>query len=154
MNKLKSTKEGEQSWRDAALVEIHPACELIPPMSPEQVPELGADIKANGLNKPIVIIEKARHRADGTWHAKDPRVQVVLDGRSRLDAMEAVGIYVVNEQGQLDDLLFKRALGQVGRYLPDYLDVIDEEEIDPYAYVIAPTSTAATYIYPPSRSAS
>jgi hypothetical protein len=87
----KSPKEHKRSWRDAALIEIHPACAIIPEMTVDELRALSADIKANGLNEPIAIIEKAKPRADGTWHTKDPRAQTVLDGCSRLDGMEEAG---------------------------------------------------------------
>jgi hypothetical protein len=135
--KQKSTAEGKLSWRDAARIQIHPACELLPPMPPEQVPELGADIRAKGLNEPVVIIEMAVPRANGLFYANDPRVQLVLDGRSRLDGMEAAGIYVVNKQGQLDNELFKRAFAKASRRLEDYLLVLDTDEVDPFAFVIS-----------------
>lgn len=46
--------------------EIHPLCELIPPMSPDELSALADDISANGLSEPIVIYEgkilDGRHR--------------------------------------------------------------------------------------------
>jgi hypothetical protein len=75
-------------WREC--IAIHPAAELFPLMSPDELRELGEDIKKNGLGLPIVIFAElmvpgepdpsARHRYS------------LLDGRNRLDAMEAVGI--------------------------------------------------------------
>ncbi len=40
------------SWRD--VLRIHPAADLFPMMSPEELRGLGEDIKANGLRVPVV----------------------------------------------------------------------------------------------------
>ena len=40
-------------WRDK--IAVNPACELIPPMSAEELATTGKDIKANGLLHPIVF---------------------------------------------------------------------------------------------------
>jgi hypothetical protein len=71
------------SWRD--VLPIHPAAELFPLMSSEELRELGADIKANGLKNPIVL-----------WFPDhESNKPELLDGRNRLDAMDAAGIPVV-----------------------------------------------------------
>ena len=109
------------SWRDVLLV--HPAAEEFEMMSlPERI-ELGQDIKKNGLQQPIVIIERAVPRADGSYHVSDPPQTIVLDGRNKLEAMELVGIEVIDRKGQL--------AASVARV------VIDPEEIDPYGFVIS-----------------
>jgi hypothetical protein len=69
-----------RSWRN--VIAIHPAAELLPLMSEAQLRELGEDIKKNGLRAPICTYRGA-----------------LLDGRNRLDAMEFVGIDVLNAQG-------------------------------------------------------
>jgi hypothetical protein len=61
------------NWRKH--LKVHPAAELFPLMTEDELRELGEDIKKNGLRSPIVM-----HRGK------------VLDGRNRLDAMELVGI--------------------------------------------------------------
>src|SRR5262245_64754454 len=90
-----------RSWRD--VLPIHPAAELFPRMSPDELKALSADIAKNGQRVPIAIIERARSRPDGTFHVSDPPLQEVLDGISRLDAIEAAGIGVVGEDGLLSD---------------------------------------------------
>jgi hypothetical protein len=68
------------SWRDT--LEIHPAAELFPPMSPDELKALGEDIKQHGMMTPItVLMEKG----------KTP----ILDGRNRLDALELAGFDVL-----------------------------------------------------------
>lgn len=68
------------SWRDS--YPVHPAADLFPMMSPEELQALGEDIKQNGLMSAIVL---------WTDDGRDSPTYV-LDGRNRLDAMEAVGI--------------------------------------------------------------
>ncbi len=57
------------------MISSHPAAELFPFMSDEELGELAADIRAHGLLEPIVLL-------DG----------LVLDGRNRLRACEAAGV--------------------------------------------------------------
>jgi hypothetical protein len=71
------------SWRD--FLQVHPACELFDPVSPAELKELGADIKAHGLQHPIVLWRDA----NGEYS--------LLDGRNRLDAMEMAKIKVAND---------------------------------------------------------
>jgi ParB-like chromosome segregation protein Spo0J len=92
------------SWRD--VLKIHPAAELFPMMSPEELKTLAEDIKANGLRHPVVF--------------QSGVTDVLLDGRNRLDAMESVGMAILNEDGRCID-----PLGW------------DETDVDPYTYVIS-----------------
>jgi len=74
-------------WRD--VLPIHPAADLFPRMSPEELRELGEDIKKCGLNNPIVL-----------WEAEKNAPPLLLDGRNRLGAMEAVGLPVLGKEGK------------------------------------------------------
>ena len=70
------------AWRKT--YKVHPAADVFPMMSDEELDELGEDIKANGLNVPLSFCwvetgTPAAHR-------------VLIDGRNRLEAMERVGI--------------------------------------------------------------
>ena len=65
------------SWRD--ILPVHPAADLFPMMTPDEITALGEDIKNNGLKQPIVLI-------------KTPDGDALLDGRNRLDAMASVGL--------------------------------------------------------------
>jgi hypothetical protein len=67
-----------KSWRD--VLTIHPAAELFPRMSPDELRALGEDIKKNGLHVPVAL-----------W-AGGGKKMYVIDGVNRLDAMETVGI--------------------------------------------------------------
>jgi hypothetical protein len=71
-----------ESWRDH--IEVHPACELFPSMTPDELRSLSEDIKANGLQTPItVMVDRADN--NGKWSYK------LLDGRNRLDAIALGG---------------------------------------------------------------
>src|SRR5262245_38770468 len=70
------------SWRD--VLPIHPAAELFPLMSPDELRALGEDIKANGLKHSIAYT--------CTEERGSARRFQLLDGRNRLDAIEkAIG---------------------------------------------------------------
>jgi hypothetical protein len=82
MSKPKSDNPSNQlQWRDE--LEVHPAAEVFPMMSPDELKALGEDIKKNGLRTDIVL-----------WSAtdEDDATTYLLDGRNRLDAMAAVGL--------------------------------------------------------------
>jgi hypothetical protein len=66
-----------KSWRD--WLPIHPAADLLPLMSKDELLVLGEDIKKNGLCERVAVI-------DG-----DDGKPILIDGRNRLDAMELVG---------------------------------------------------------------
>jgi hypothetical protein len=98
------------SWR--SVLQIHPAAELFPLMSPDELRALGEDIKKNGLTSPIVFCL-----------ADDGKGRLLIDGRNRLDAMESLGRKLVNRYGKLAlDLMDQRGL---------------ENDADPYAYVLS-----------------
>ena len=65
------------TWRDK--YKVHPAADLFPPMSDDELAALGEDIKARGLIEPI------KFRGDE-----------LIDGRNRMEAMERAGIKVDN----------------------------------------------------------
>ena len=74
------SKQAPKSWRD--VLPVHPAVEMFPLMSPDELKDLGADIKQKGLSQPVSL-----------WRTETG--YSLLDGRNRLDAMEMVGIKVV-----------------------------------------------------------
>ena len=113
-------------WRD--VLKIHPACELFPAMSPEELRVLGEDIKANGLTSPIVLWNEHRPSADGSISYDDTETSM-LDGRNRLDAMEMVGMTITFD---LLDGLRCDALDHVPQR-----NIYESDEIDPYDYAIS-----------------
>jgi DNA-binding Lrp family transcriptional regulator len=71
------------SWRE--WLPIHPAADKYPLLDQRDLIDLGDDIKRNGLaHRPII------GQVDGVW--------MLCDGRNRLDAMEAVGIYILDSR--------------------------------------------------------
>src|SRR5262245_13868150 len=71
------TCEQVRSWRD--VLPIHPAADLFPLMSADELKTLGEDIKKNGLQTPITVLVEKRG---------DEWTYQLLEGRSRLDAIE------------------------------------------------------------------
>jgi hypothetical protein len=74
--------QGRSKWREE--YKVHPAADVFPMMSDEELRVLGEDIKANGLNVPLAFCWVE----GGTPEAH----RVLIDGRNRLEAMERVGI--------------------------------------------------------------
>ena len=81
------TTRSKSSWRD--VLAIHPAAELLPRPSQDELVTLGLDIRANGLHFQIAIFN-ATAEAEGREYSKKDDQFNMLDGISRLDAMEAV----------------------------------------------------------------
>ena len=67
------------SWRET--YKVHPAADIFPMMSDDELQKLGEDIKASGLKHPI-IFQNTDNNGD----------EILLDGRNRLEAMERAGI--------------------------------------------------------------
>ena len=76
------------TWRDH--LQVHPAADLFPRMSPEERIEFDKDIQARGIQTPVTLMQP-----------KDGGDPVLLDGRNRLDATEATGIPVIGAHGKL-----------------------------------------------------
>jgi len=73
-----TTSSKSKSWRD--VLPIHPAADLFPMMTPDELKTLGEDIKKNGLHVPVTLWKEQKHFP-----------LQLLDGRNRLDAIEAIG---------------------------------------------------------------
>jgi hypothetical protein len=102
------------SWRDT--LPIHPACELFPPMSPDELAALGKDIRKNGLTSSIAL-----------WGDGRSPLQL-LDGRSRLDAIEiAIGPAIVGAP----------SISAGKDWLACNRVITLDTSVDPYAYVIS-----------------
>jgi hypothetical protein len=68
------------NWRDH--LKVHPAADLFPTMSADELKVLGEDIKKHGLRNRVAVI-------------KGPDDEpILIDGRNRLDAMELVGLKI------------------------------------------------------------
>jgi hypothetical protein len=80
ISKPASSRKGAQSWR--AVLKIHPAALEYPRLIEAELRELGKDIMARGLEVNIVVIREGDKC-------------LLLDGISRLDALEAGGTNLV-----------------------------------------------------------
>ncbi|MBR0732421.1 hypothetical protein JQ595_27090 [Bradyrhizobium japonicum] len=107
-----TTSSKPRSWRD--VLPIHPAAELFPMMDADELKALGEDIRKNKQQHDVVLVCDGEF-ANGRWS--------LIDGRNRLDAMEMVGLPVLDKDGFLDDGVRWCA--------------IKAAQCDPYAYVIS-----------------
>jgi hypothetical protein len=107
--------EQSKSWRDQ--IKVHPAADLFPMMTPDELKALGEDIKKNGERVAVAVTRPG----NGPWS--------LVDGRNRLDAAEAVGLSV-----------------KIGGYSPEpellFVKVGDETRkadftADPYGYALS-----------------
>jgi hypothetical protein len=112
------------TWRDT--LPVHPATELFPRMSEAELRELGEDIRKHGLKVPIVV-----------WKDQKNASPELLDGRNRLDAIEAAGlaIEIVNIGPELDPSI--RLWAQAGWQIETVEVRGDQPGGDPYAYVVS-----------------
>jgi hypothetical protein len=78
------TPQAPRPWRE--VFKVHPAAEMFPLMSADELRELADDIKKNGLLEPVSYVEDG----DASF--------VVIDGRNRLDALALLGIHVGLEE--------------------------------------------------------
>jgi hypothetical protein len=128
-----------RSWRDA--LPIHPTTELLPRMSPDELRVLAEDILERGLDIPITV-----------WRAQEHFPPQSIDGRNRLDAMQAVSFTLkVENVGPTPIRGFGCGYGSRRstcrcRWRPSRCAAIDPTAIRTPTSS-APTSTAAT----PSR---
>jgi hypothetical protein len=110
-----------RAWRD--VLPIHPAAEIFPLMSGDELRALGEDIRKTGLTSPITVTSiRITTPKGGIIHDMG-----LLDGRNRLDAMELVGLPFTIEHSQGD---FSIKLD--GRSYP--ATAINS---DPYAFVVS-----------------
>jgi ParB/Sulfiredoxin domain len=97
-------KENKKSWRD--VLPVHPAAELFPLMSPDELKALSEDIKKNGLQHSVAM-----------WRDDKGKLWL-LDGRNRLDALELIGINLV----------------KAGKFAPDLVPDKYVHNLEPYSY--------------------
>jgi hypothetical protein len=103
------------SWRD--VLPIHPACELFPPLPPDELRPLAEDILKNNFTSAVVL-----------WRP-DPKGQAqLLDGRNRLDALELVAGPVTVGAPSI--------MAENGFLATDKVVVLDKS-VDPYTYAVS-----------------
>jgi ParB-like chromosome segregation protein Spo0J len=106
---------------------VHPAALIVPANSKDKLIEVGRSIKATGMIVPVVIVsEPADPATEGGVKFS------LLDGRSRLDAMELVGIKFTIERTVDGQPIIVAA----GFNIPPP-NIIPARDIDPYAFVTA-----------------
>jgi hypothetical protein len=77
------------SWRD--VLPIHPAAERIPEATADEKRALAADLAEHGLKVPVMLAPVTG----------EPGRRCLLDGRTRLDLLEAAGVQVVGADGRV-----------------------------------------------------
>jgi hypothetical protein len=68
---------------------VHPGAAKLPMMSDAELDELAADIKANGLQEPIILFRDNREERNG---GEGPFPIYLLDGRNRIAVLQRLGI--------------------------------------------------------------
>jgi hypothetical protein len=104
-------------WRD--VLPIHPAAEAFPRMTESDFRMLVEDIKEHGLNVPVALLQNSR---DGST--------LLLDGISRLDALESIGVQLVRKGRLIESYDHDRKRFQIAAILFD-------TECDPSAVVLS-----------------
>jgi hypothetical protein len=122
------------NWRDH--LDIHPAAELFPLMSEAELKELADDIKANGLQTPIILWFENVEGDDDVWYQK----KSLLDGRNRLDALALLGWLEVHKQVRKDSLLTSPTGLRIKEAVADTCELSEETLCvggDPYAVALS-----------------
>jgi hypothetical protein len=76
-----------QNWRQ--VLKVHPAANKMPNASASEMRRIRGDIKVHGLKTPVILASIAGGPT------------MLLDGRTRLDALEAEGVKLFDEYGHL-----------------------------------------------------
>jgi hypothetical protein len=113
----------EMSWRDH--LKIHPAADLFPLMSPEDLQALADDIKVNEIRVPPELL------------VIDDEIQLI-DGRNRLDAMELAGYtFEPSERPQLAPPKAIDPADGAGTYMDWHYRRGGTKEVDPNELVVS-----------------
>jgi ClpX C4-type zinc finger len=123
-----NTVKPTPSWRDA--LPIHRACAMFDPLPPDELHTLSEDIKKNGLRIAVTVWKKQKHFPPE-----------LLDGRNRLDGIEAAGLTIwVENRGTESDPAIRLSMRQSSKDMWWPIEVIEtrgDQGIDPYAYVLS-----------------
>ena len=103
-------------------------------MPPDELRVLGEDIRKHGLREPVVLQKQYRRRADGSIRNEHDYELALIDGRSRLDAMEEADFPLVRD-GKLDKTLGHAALGLEPLTGGAYAEL--DPGVDPYDFVVS-----------------
>jgi hypothetical protein len=122
------TERARASWR--ADLPIHRAAETFPLMSSDKRRTLGEDIAKNGLTSSIVL-----------WQADPKSPVLLLDGRNRLDAIEAntgCQVQVVLKKLKRSRTTITKIWSiKAGDWIRDDKVVVLDGSVDPYSYVVS-----------------
>lgn len=130
-----------QGWRQRFIslgIGIHELAERFPDPSDEELAELGRDVVENGLRHPIVFYcDRTKRNRKDYPHQHE---LILIDGRSRLTAMERAGISLFDERGYFNpdvecDDHRDRDRDPVEIRWRDFGD--DNTGFDPVAYIIS-----------------
>jgi hypothetical protein len=108
-----------KSWHD--VLAVHPAADLYPMMTAAELKALGEDIKVTGLTSAVVL-----------WRDNVEAEAVLLDGRSRLDAIEAA----IGRPVHIDDEEIWIGNGLDVRWRDSGVTIVGPP-FDPYTYVVS-----------------
>ena len=125
----RSKKETPRSlWRQ--LIKVHPAAELFPMMSDDELILLGRDIAKHGLREHLVLWTPYQSE-DFSYNSSD---EYLLDGRNRLEAIERV----IADQKECEAKLL-HALQVHWAYRPDSMGGAIRlfGNVDPYQFTIS-----------------
>lgn len=89
-----------RSWRD--VVQIHPCADVFPQAKEDDIKELAKSIRETGLREGVTLWEVGSR-------------QFLLDGQTRLDALERLGIKVIDGDG-LDEEFVKETINSVSSF--------------------------------------
>ncbi len=86
------------TWRES--LRVHPAADVFPLFSKQQLRELADDIEQNGLKAGVVLYSETL----------SPVGAVLLDGRNRLDALELLGDKIFDAAGDVKKEWYEKTL--------------------------------------------
>ena len=78
----------KKQWRD--IYPVHPCAEIFPRLSAKEFSDLRKSLRETGLRAPVTL-----------WLDATSNTTYLLDGRHRLDALEANGVNVIGEDAKL-----------------------------------------------------
>ena len=108
-----TSQSPKKSWRD--VLRVHPAAEMFPLMSPEELRNTASDIERHGLKIPVALLIEPNGE------------ESLLDGRNRLDAMPIKRPVLSSHDGPTCNCISSEN-NTVGS-----LPVVRLRNIDPYA---------------------
>jgi hypothetical protein len=121
---------------------VHPAATMLPMMADEEIDELAADIKENGLVEPVVFwVDNTAQKESGQIWGLQYCPKYLLDGRARIAALNRLGWPLDDERCRTKvPQSPMRLLPAWKRELPSGVPVLGAwpwRYLDPWAYVLS-----------------